>query len=73
MKNIHSWVQPLLIAALRSIELLECLLKHEEDAASRIAGFESNSERVREEIVLCAFLYTSKAVSELVRIRTMWK
>jgi hypothetical protein len=30
-------------------------LKHGENAASRIAGFEPISELVREKIVLCAF------------------
>jgi len=37
------------------IELLDQLLKHGENAASRIAIFESVSERVREKIVVCAF------------------
>jgi hypothetical protein len=55
MKDVHSWVQPLRIAALRPIELLDLLLKHGENAASRIAGFEPVSERVREKILLCAF------------------
>jgi hypothetical protein len=51
MKDVHSWVQPLRIAALRLIELLDLLLKHGENAASRIAGFEPVSEGVREKIV----------------------
>jgi hypothetical protein len=55
MKDVHSWVQPLHIAALRRIELLDLLLKHGEKAASRIAVFESASEWVREKIILCAF------------------
>jgi hypothetical protein len=30
-------------------------LKHGENAASRVAGFDPVSERVREKILLCAF------------------
>jgi hypothetical protein len=41
------------------------LLKHGANAASRIAGFEPVSERVREKIVLCAFLYAFKAFSRI--------
>ena len=55
MKDVDSRVQPLHIAALRLIELLDLLLKHAKDAASRIAGLEPVSERVRKKIVLCAF------------------
>jgi hypothetical protein len=55
MEDVHGWVQPLRIAALRLIELLDLLLKHGKDAASRIAGFEPVGKRVREKIVLCAF------------------
>ena len=55
MDDVHSWVQPLRIAALRMIELLDLLLKHGENAASRIAAFEPVGERMRENIVLCAF------------------
>jgi hypothetical protein len=55
MKDVHSWTQPLRIAALRLIELLDLLLKHGENAARRIAGFEPASERVRGKILLCAF------------------
>jgi hypothetical protein len=55
MDDVHSGVQPLRIAALRLTELLDLLLKYGENAASRIAAFESVGERVREKIVLCAF------------------
>jgi hypothetical protein len=55
MKDVHCWVQPLGVVALRLIEFLDLLLKHGANAASRIAGFEPVSERVREKIVLCAF------------------
>jgi len=40
---------------LRLIELLDLFLKHGENAASRIAGFEPAGERVREKIVLRTF------------------
>ena len=55
MKDVHSWVEPLRVVGLRLIELLDKLLKHGENAASRIAGFEPVSERVGEKIVPCAF------------------
>ena len=56
MKYVHSWVQPLRIAALRPIELLGLLLKHGENTVSRIAGFKPMGERVREKISLRALL-----------------
>jgi hypothetical protein len=64
MKNVHSWVQPLRVVALRLIEFLDLLLKHGENAASRIAGFEPVSERVREKIVLCAFFVRFHGIIE---------
>jgi hypothetical protein len=74
MGDVHSWVQPLLIAALRLIELLDLLLRHGENAASRVAGFEPVSERVREKILLCAFFCTlSRYYRKLVVSWTMWK
>jgi hypothetical protein len=51
MKDLHSWVQPLLIVPSRIIELLELLLKHGENATGQIAGFEPVGERVREKIL----------------------
>jgi hypothetical protein len=54
VKDLHSWVEPLRIAALRLIELLDLLLKHGENAASRMAGLEPVNERVREKILPCA-------------------
>ena len=51
MKDVHSWVEPFGIAALRLIELLDVLLKHGEKAAGRTTGFKPVSERVREKIV----------------------
>ena len=64
MKDVHSWVQPLRIATLGLIELLYLLLKHGENATSRIAGFETVSERVREKIVLRAFLVRFQGIVE---------
>jgi hypothetical protein len=64
MKDIHSWVQPLRVAALRLIDLLDLLLKHGENAASRMARFESVSERVREKILLCAFFVRFQGIIE---------
>jgi hypothetical protein len=56
MKDVHSLVQPLRIAALRLVELLDLLLKHGENAARRIAGLEPVCEWVFKEIILCALL-----------------
>jgi hypothetical protein len=64
MKDAHSWVQPLRIAALRLVELLDLLLKHGENAASRIAGLEPVSERVRERILLRAFFVRFQGIIE---------
>ena len=64
MKDVHSRDQPLYIAALRLIELLDLLLKHGKNAASRIAGFEPVSERVREKILLRAFFVCSEGIIE---------
>jgi hypothetical protein len=64
MNDVHGWVQPLRIAALRPIELLDLLLKYGENAASRIAGFEPVSERVGEKIVLCALLVRFQGIIE---------
>jgi hypothetical protein len=64
MKDVHSWVQPLRVAALRLIDLLDLLLKHGENAASRMARFELVSERVREKILLCAFFVRFQGIIE---------
>jgi hypothetical protein len=64
MKDVHSWVQPLRIAALRLIEFLDLFLKHSEHAASRIAGFEPASERVHDKIVLRALLVRFQGIVE---------
>jgi hypothetical protein len=63
-KDVHSWVQPSRIAALRLIEVLGLLLKHGENAASRIAGFEPVGERVRERIHLGPFFVRFQGIIE---------
>ena len=64
MKNVHSWVQPLRIAALRLIELLDLLLKHGENVARRIARLKPVSEWVLKEILLCALLVRFQGIVE---------
>ena len=64
MKDVHYWVQPLRIAALRLIELLDLLLKNGEDAARRIAGLEPVSEWVLKEILLGALLVSFQGIVE---------
>ena len=64
MKDIHSWIQPLHVVALRFIEFLDLLLKHGENAASRIAVFEPVGEWMREQIVVCAFFVRFQCIIE---------
>jgi hypothetical protein len=64
MDDVHSGVQPLRIAALRLVELLDLLLKNGENAASRIAAFEPVGERVREKIVLRALFVRFQGIIE---------
>ena len=64
MKNVHGRVQPLRVVALRLIEFLDLFLKHGENAASGIGGFEPVSERVREKIVSCAFFIRFQGIIE---------
>ncbi len=64
MKDIHSWAQPLRVAALRLIELLDLLSKNGENAVSRIAGFEPVGEWVREGVLLCAFFVRFQGIIE---------
>jgi hypothetical protein len=52
------------IGTLRSIKLLDLLLKHGENAAGRIASLELGSERVRKEVLLCASLISIQGVIE---------
>ena len=74
MKDVHRWVQPLRMRLIE-IELLNLLLKNGENAASRVAGFEPVSERVREKIrfTVVRFLYAFKALSKNIGSWTMWK
>ena len=64
MKNVHSWVEPLGVVALRIIELLRLFLQHSENAASGIAGFEPVSERVGEKILLGTFSVRLQSIIE---------
>ena len=64
MKDVHSWVQPLVIAALRLIELLDLLLKYGEDAARRIAGLEPVGEWVLKKIGFCSPLEYFQCIIE---------
>ena len=68
MEDVHSWVQPLRIAALRlielQVELLDLLLKHGENTTSRIAALEPVGERVREKIIFCAFFVRFQGIIE---------
>ena len=64
MKDVHSGIQPFRVVALRLIEFLDLLLKYGENAASRIAGFEPVSERVREKIILCPFFVRFQSIVE---------
>jgi hypothetical protein len=64
MKDVQGWVQPLSIAALRVIELLDLLLKHGENAARRTAGLEPVSEWVFKKIVLCSLFVCFQCIVE---------
>ena len=64
MEGVHSWLQPLRIAALRLIELLNLFLKNRENAARRIACLEPASEWVFEEIGLCALVVRFQGIFE---------
>jgi hypothetical protein len=64
MKDVHSWVQPLQVVGLGLIKLLDILLKHGENAAGGIAGFESVCERVRERIHFCTFFVHFQGIIE---------
>jgi hypothetical protein len=64
MKDVHNWVQPLQVVALGLIKLLDILLKHGENAASGIAGFEAVGERVGERIHLGTFFVRFQGIIE---------
>jgi hypothetical protein len=49
---------------LRSIELLDLLLKHSEDAAGRIASLELSSEWVGKKVLLCASFMRFQGIIE---------
>ena len=64
MEDVHSWLQPLRISALRLIELLDLFLKNSENAARRLACLEPASERMLEEIGLCALVVRFQGIVE---------
>ena len=64
MKDVHSWAEPLGIAALRLIELLDLLLKNGENAARRITGLEAVGEWVLKKIIFCALLVYVQCIIE---------
>ena len=67
MKHLYSWVEPsgpLLVAALRLIELLDLLLKHVENVARRVAVLELGSQWVITDILLCAPFVRSQGIIE---------
>jgi len=56
---MHGWIKELcqpLIAALRSIEILDLLVKHGENGSGRTAGLELGGEWMGKKIILCVFL-----------------
>ena len=64
MKDVYSRAEPLGIAALGVIELLELLLKHGENAARGVAGLEAASEWVLKEIALCSLVVRFQGIVE---------
>ncbi len=67
MKDVYSWVEPsgpLLIAALRLIELLDLLLKHVENITRRGAVLELGSEWVITKILFYASFIRSQGIIE---------
>ena len=67
MKHLYGWVEPsgpLLIAALRLIELFDLLLKHVENITRRGAVLELGSEWVITKIVFRAAFVRSQGIIE---------
>ena len=67
MEDFHSWIQAVyqpLIDALRFIELLDLPLKHDENAARRVAVLELVSEWVLHKIVICALFVCFQCIIE---------
>jgi hypothetical protein len=64
MKDVHSRVQPLQVVGLGLIKPLDMVLKHGENAASGIAGFEAVGERVGERIDLGTFFVRFQGIIE---------
>jgi len=49
---------------LRLIELLDLLLKHDENAARRVAGLKLSGKRVGEKVLLCASFVRFQGIVE---------
>jgi hypothetical protein len=67
IEDIDGRVQPFgqpFIVILRSIELLNLLLKHNENATGRVAGLELGGEWVGKKVLLCATLICSQGIIE---------
>ena len=67
IEHINGRVQPFCqpsIAILRSIELLDLLLKHNENTAGRVAGLELGGEWVGKKVLLGASLICFQGIIE---------
>jgi hypothetical protein len=67
IQDIDGWVKPfrqLLIAASRSIEVLDLLLKDGENGGWRVAGLKLGGEWMGEEISLCLFFVRFQCIIE---------
>jgi len=67
IQDIHGWIEPVcqpLVAAPRTIEVLDLLLKHGENGGWRIAGLELGGEWMGEKIFLCLFFVRFQGIIE---------
>jgi hypothetical protein len=67
IEHVDRGVEPFrqaVIATLRSIELLDLLLKHSKNAAGRIAGLELGSEWVGKKVLSCASFICLQGIIE---------
>jgi hypothetical protein len=67
MQDMYGWIkepcQPL-IAELRSIEILDLLVKHGENGSGRTAGLELGGEWMGKKIFVCLFLVRLQGIIE---------